>query len=187
MSAEKIIEQINKDSQKEINQILKDAEKEATSIIANAKEEAKKQVEKIHLDGKIQSENITKILVSKASQDIKREIMNAREEIIDECFLKAHHKLSTLSEQKYKNIVRNLMSDGQKKLSRNCTVKTSRPIDKQIAKDLGLEITGSVESSGGIILISGDGRIILDHTFDGILKREKDKIRIKVGKLLFSK
>ena len=186
MSAEKIIEQIKKDSQKEINQILKDAEKEAEIIIATAKEEAKKQVEKIQADGKIQSENITKIHVSKASQDMKREIMNAREKIIDECFVKAHHKLSTLSEQKYRNIVRKLMRDGQKKLSGDCTVKASRPIDKQIAKDLGLQISGSVESSGGIILMSNDGRILLDHTFDGILKREKEKIRIKVGKLLFS-
>jgi len=32
-----------------------------------------------------------------------------------------------------------------------------------------------------------DGKITLNHTFDGILKREKDKIRIKVGKMLFSK
>jgi len=186
MSAEKIIEQIKKDSQKEINQILKDAEKEAKIIIATAKEEATKQVEKISADGKIQSENITKIHVSKANQDMKREIMNAREKIIDECFVKAHHKLSTLSEQKYKNIVRKLMREGQKKLSGDCTVKTSRPIDKQIAKDLGLQISGSVESSSGIILMSNDGRIQLDHTFDGILKREKEKIRIKVGKLLFS-
>ncbi len=186
MSAEKIIDQIKKDSQKEINQILKDAEKEAEIIITSAKEEAKKQVEKIQTDGMIQSGNITKIHVSKANQDMKREIMNAREKIIDECFVKAHHKLSTLSEQKYKNIVRKLMFDGQKKLSGDCTVKTSRPIDKQIAKDLGLQITGSVESSGGIILMSNDGRISLDHTFDGILKREKEKIRIKVGKLLFS-
>ncbi len=186
MSAEKIIDQIKKDSQKEINKILKDAEKEAEIIITTAKEEAKKQVEKIQADGKIQSENITKINVSKAKQDMKREIMNAREKIIDECFVKAHHKLSTLSEQKYKNIVRKLMRDGQKKLSRGCTVMTSRPTDKQIAKDLGLQITGSVESSGGIILMSNDGRIQLDHTFDGILKREKEKIRIKVGKLLFS-
>jgi len=186
MSAEKIIEHIKKDSQKEINQILKDAEKEATSLIATAREEAKRQVEKINEDGKIQSENITKIHVSKATQDIKREIMNAREKIIDECFVKAHHKLSTLNEQNYKNVVKKLMIDGQKKLSGDCTVKTSRTIDKQIAKDLGIQITGSVESSGGIVLLSKDGRIQLDHTFDGILKREKQKIRIKVGKLLFS-
>ena len=186
MPAEKIIEQIKKDSQKEISQILKDAEKEAKHIIATAKEEAKKQVDKILADGKIQSENIVKILVSKANQDAKKEIMKAREKIIDECFVKAHHKLSTLDEQKYKNMVTKLMQDGRKKIGRDCTVITSRDIDKKIAEDLGIKITGSVESSGGVVLISSNGRITLDHTFDGILKREKDKIRIQVGRLLFS-
>ena len=112
--------------------------------------------------------------------------MKAREKIIDECFVKAHHKLSTLSEQKYKKIITKLMQDGLKKLGKDCTTITSRDIDKKIAKDLSIKVTGSVESSGGIILKSGNGRIILNHTFDGILKREKDKIRIKVGRLLFS-
>ena len=54
------------------------------------------------------------------------------------------------------------------------------------AKNLGLKITGNVDASGGIILTSGDGQITLDNTFDGILERKKDRIRIKVGKLLFS-
>ena len=113
--------------------------------------------------------------------------MNAREKIIDDCFIKAHHKLSTLDEKKYKEIVNFLMRDGSKKLGGKCTVIVSRDIDKKIAKNIGLEITGSVESSGGIILQSNDGKVTLDHTFAGILKREKDKIRIMVGKLLFSK
>jgi len=51
---------------------------------------------------------------------------------------------------------------------------------------LHLEVIGTIEASGGILLKSGNGRITLDHTFDGILKRERNQIRIKVGKLLFS-
>jgi V/A-type H+-transporting ATPase subunit E len=186
MSAEKIIEQVKKDSQQKINQIIKDAESKIKIIIATEKKEANRQAEKIQADGVIQSENIGKILISKANQDAKKRIMNVREKIIDECFVKAHHKLSTLSEQKYKNIVTKLMQDGYKKIDQDCTVIISREIDKKIAKDLGLKVTGSVECSGGIMLTSVDGRITLDNTFDGILKREKDKIRIKVGRLLFS-
>jgi vacuolar-type H+-ATPase subunit E/Vma4 len=62
----------------------------------------------------------------------------------------------------------------------------SKDEDKEIAKNLGLKVTGNVDASGGIILKSGDGQITLDNTFDGILERKKDRIRIKVGKLLFS-
>ena len=186
MSAEKIIEQIKKDSQNEVKQILKDAEKQASSILSDAKEEAKQESDKIIANGKKKSENIERILISKARQDAKKEVTQAREKIIEECFVKAHHKLSTFNEQKYKHIVTKLMKGGAEKLGGNCTVTTSRNIDKQIAQDLGLKVIGSVESSGGIILTTSDERITLDHTFDGILEREKDKIRIKVGKLLFS-
>jgi len=186
MSAEKIIEQIKKDSQDEVKQILKDAEKQASSILNDAKQEAKQESDKIIANGKKESENIKRILISKAHQDAKKEIMQAKGKIIDECFVKAHHELSIIDEQKYKRIVTKLMGDGAKKLGENCTVATSRAIDKQIAENIGLKVTGSVESSGGVILTASNRRITLDCTFDGILKREKDKIRIKVGKLLFS-
>lgn len=186
MSAEKIIQQIKKDSEKEVREILKKAENQVKDILELAKKEAKREAEKILIRGKDQSENIKEILVSKANQDIKKEIMNAREKIIDECFLKAHHKLSILKGKKYEELMKKLILDGRKKLGSNCTVFVSRDADKTIAKELGVSVGGNIESSGGILLKSADGRVTLDSTFDGILKREKDKIRIKVGKLLFS-
>jgi vacuolar-type H+-ATPase subunit E/Vma4 len=186
MTAEKIIEQIKKDSEKEIKQILNEAEKQAANIIKDVKKEAEQESQKILLEGKNQSENLSKILVSKANQESKKQMMQAQEEIIEECFIKAHHSLSTLNKIQYKNIVTKLIKNGVKKLGKQCTILISRDIDKEIAKDMGLKISGSVETSGGIVLKSADGKITLDHTFDGILKRKKNDIRIKVGTLLFS-
>lgn len=187
MTAEKIISRIKSDSEKEIKQILKEAEKQAEIIIKDAKEAAKKEADKISAEGKKQSDNIQKILTSKANQDIKRDIMNAREKLIEECFTKAHHKLSILEEAEYKKIVTRLIEDGYKKLDGKCEIIVSRDIDRKIAEDMGLKIAGKIETAGGVILKSIDGRITLDHTFDGIIKRKKDEIRRKIGKLLFSK
>ena len=186
MSAEKIINQIKKDSQIEINQIQKETEKQIKTIVGNAKQEAEVESEKILADGKKQSENIKKILVSKASQAVKRDMLKAKEKIIEECFVSAHHELSILPENKYKKIVTRLMKDGKQKLGGNCTVLVCRDVDKKIAEELGLSISGNIETCGGIKIKSDDGRITLDYTFDGTLHREKDEIRIKVGKLPFS-
>ena len=186
MTAEKIIERIKKDSEIEIQAILEEAERQASIIIKDAKKEAECEYEKMIADGKRHGENLKKILVSKASQDAKREAMKAREKIIEECFTKAYKKLSELNGEEYKKIVTYLIKEGLKKLNGGCLVIVSRNEDKEIAKNLGLEVTDNVEASGGIILKSGDGQITLDNTFDGILKRKKDRIRIKVGKLLFS-
>ncbi len=186
MTAEKIIERIKKDSEKEIKQILKEAEKQATQIINDSKKEAEQEAEKILQNGEKQSENIKKIQISKASQDTKRNIMNAREKIIEDCFTKAHHKLSTLSKAEYKKTVTKLTEEGLKKLGGRCNVIVSRSIDREIAKNMGLEVIRTVEKSGGVILRSIDGKITLDNTFDGVIKRKKDEIRRKVGTVLFS-
>ncbi|UCD14530.1 MAG: V-type ATP synthase subunit E [Thermoplasmatales archaeon] len=185
MTAEKIIERIKKDSEKEIKQMLKEAENQASSIINDAKKEAEQESKKILSDGKQQSENVKKIILSKVNQEAKREIMNVREKIIEECFTKAHHKLSTLDEAEYKKIVTKLMDDGRKKLEGKCDIVVSRNIDRKIAENKGLNVIGRVETAGGIIIKSSDGRITLDHTFDGILKRKKYEIRRKVGRLLY--
>jgi vacuolar-type H+-ATPase subunit E/Vma4 len=186
MTAEKIIEQIKKDTEKEVKNINQEAEKQAKAIIESAKKHAKIEADKILTSGIDQSENLKKILLSKANQDVKKEIMNAKEKIIENCFTKAHHELSILKGERYERIVRKLIKDGQEKLGRKCIVLITRDVDKKIAIDLGINVVGTIESSGGIILKSADEKIILNHTFDGILKREKDKIRIKVGSLLFS-
>jgi len=186
MTAEKIIEQIEKDTDLEISKIKKDAEDQAKNIIINAKKESEEEIKKILSLGKIKSENIKKIKISKANQDIKREIMNAREKVIKKCFSKAHHELSILKGKNYEKIVKKLVKDGTKKISRKCLLLISRAADKTIAEDLGLSVVGRVEKTGGVIIKSVDGKVTLDYTFDGILEREKGKIRRKVGKILFS-
>jgi vacuolar-type H+-ATPase subunit E/Vma4 len=186
MTAEKIIEQIKKDTDIEVNNIKKDAEQQAKIIISNAKRESEEEVKKILSENKIKSENVKKIHISKANQDIKREIMNAREQVIEQCFSKAHHELSILKGKSYEKIVKNLIKDGMKKLGGKCSIITSRAADKIIAKELKLSVVGRVEKTGGVIIKSVDGKVTLDYTFDGILEREKGKIRRKVGKILFS-
>jgi vacuolar-type H+-ATPase subunit E/Vma4 len=186
MSEEKIIEQIKKDSQKIKKQILKEAEIQASDIIKESTDKAKKEAEKMILNGHKQSESIKKILISKANQDAKSRSIIAKETIIEKCFEKAQIKLSKLGKKEYEILVTKLIKQGSKKLGDNCTVKISKDIDKTIVKKLGMKVTDKVYATGGIILTSSNGKIILDNTFDGILGREKDRIRIKVGKLLFS-
>jgi len=186
MPAEKIIEQIKKDSQKKVEQILKEAERQATDIVNDAIKKAKKESEEILSNGEKQSESIKKILISKANQDAKRKITKAKETIIKECFEKAQHKLTDIGDREYEKLATKLISEGSEKLGGNCTVQTSRNVDKKVAKKLGIKATGKIEATGGIILTSSNGKITLDNTFEGILRREKERIRIKVGKLLFT-
>ena len=113
--------------------------------------------------------------------------MNAREKVIEDCFVKAHQKLSMIKGKEYEDTVTKYVQTGVKKLGKDCSVLNSRQEDKKIIEKQGLKPAGTIEASGGVKLVSKDGRITLDYTFDGILKRDKNKIRNNVGRLLFSK
>ena len=179
MSVEKIIEQINLDTQKEINQILKEADIQANKIIKDSVTKSEIQSKEIILNGK-------KIIISKENQNAKKTVTITREEIIESCFEKAHHKLKQLNVKDYEKLVNKLIREGIKKIGDESSIKITNDIDKKIAKKFGLKMIGKTDSIGGVIIISKDGKITLDNTIEGIIKREKDRIRIKIGKILFS-
>ena len=186
MSVEKIIQQINNDAESEIRKIIRDAEQQAKHIIEHAREEAEAESINIKLDGKKQSENTKKVLVAKAKQEIKHEIMNAKEKIIEESFLLVYSRLSKINEEQYKKIITKLMEKTKIKIGEDCKLLVSRDIDKTIAKNLGLDVLGTIDAIGGFVATSSDKRIKLNNTFEGIIDRNKDKLRVKVGKILFS-
>jgi vacuolar-type H+-ATPase subunit E/Vma4 len=187
MSAEKIIEQIQKDAEKEIKQIQKEVDEETKKILEIAKKQANIEAEKILENSKKQAENTKRIIISKENQNVKREIMSEKEKIIEDCFVKAQHNLSEIKGKEYEETIKKYIDRGLKKLGKDCIVLTSRAEDKKIIENAGLKSTVTIKASGGIKLVSKDGQRTLDYTFEGIIKRNKHKIRNKVGILLFSK
>lgn len=186
MSAEKIIEQIKNDSTKEIKKIQKEKDNEIKNIIESAKKQGKIEAEEIIKNGEKQAQNHKKILISQVNQDSKRKIMNAKEEVINKCFKKAQEKLSKIEKKDYQKIIEVLINKGKKRISGKIKVYISRESDKKFVEKIGLKLAGKIESIGGIILTSDDSKITIDNTFEGILKREKEEIRNKIGKMLFS-
>ncbi|MFO7677062.1 MAG: V-type ATP synthase subunit E [Thermoplasmatota archaeon] len=187
MTAEKIIQKIRSDAQQKSKVIADDADKKVKEIQTQAKKEADEQAKQILSEGKIQAENAKKILLTKTEQESKRSVMNEKEDIISQCFSQAMAELSHLSEKKHKEIVSGFLKKGIAKLGTNCEVIVSKPYLKEVAKKQDLNVSGSINAIGGVVIRSGDGTSTLDYTFESIVKRKKASIRVEVGKLLFSK
>lgn len=185
MSAEKIIQQIKKDSDKQIQAIQKEAEQQGEQIRTTILSKAQQEAEKIREQGKIFSENKKKILISQTVQDLRRTIMKTKEDIIENCFTQAQKQITQLPEPQYNKIVTTFIQNGKRKLGNDCTIYTSRDIDKKLAEQHNLHVKGTIPASGGVMLQSADGKISIDNTFDGILKRKKEEIRVQIGKLIF--
>ena len=185
MSAETIVTKIKKDAEQKANQIKKEAEQQATTIKENATQHAQQKAKEIIDKGKQQAENRKKIIISQARQEAKREELQAKEEIIETCFQQALEKLQHLSQSEYKKIVKQLINQGKKAIPGSCTIKISNDLDKKIAKEQNIPVSGKTDASGGIILVAKNGSVTIDNTFEGILSREKQQIRVKIGTLLF--
>jgi len=186
MSAENLIKRIRDDAQQQIKQIKKDADQQVQSRLDQAKLKAKQDAEHLIEQAKKDVENTKRILVSQAEQQAKRATMNTREELIEHSFEQAQQKLQQLKGKQYESFLKTLIEQAKKQLGTTMQVWVTREQDKKLVKDLGGTVKGIIEGSGGLLLQSKDGYITLDNTFEGILRRKKQEIRIHVGKLLFS-
>jgi V/A-type H+-transporting ATPase subunit E len=185
MSTEKIIKRIQTDAQAQQQQLLTNAETQSRLIIKEAKTQIEKEAKSLLQNGQLDSENTKKIMISKAIQEVKRDMMNAREEIIEQCFTQALEKLASLPDDQYKKLILSYLRTGTSRLGTHFSIKPSRPLDTDIAKQQGIPVQDGMQSIGGIILQSPDGKITIDNSFESILDRKKDELRIHVGKLLF--
>jgi vacuolar-type H+-ATPase subunit E/Vma4 len=186
MSVEAIIKQIQHDAEKEKKRIEKETQKKIDEITSTLKQETDEMKQGILEKGHQEIENIKRIEIAKAHQMEKRLILQAKEHLIDTCFEHALQHLKDLDGDSYSKMVETLITNGAKKINGDFTIKQSRPIDETIVKHHEITISGTVEASGGIILISKDHSRTIDNTFEGILKRKKQDIRVEVGSILFN-
>lgn len=186
MATEDIIKKIKSDAKKEAMRIKKDAEKEAASILKTKEQEINDYIAKLKKKGEQQAEIQKKIEISQADQETKRALMQVKETIIEDCFNEAHTHLSNLDKKTYEKTIRALIKQGKDQINGSCIIYPSKDIDKHIAKEFKLSVGKTINATGGILLQSKEGHITIDNTFEGIIKRKKETIRIKVGTLLFS-
>ena len=140
---------------------------------------------RITTQGVKEAENLKKIEISKANQEAKRKQMQTKEKLIDTCFQDAIQNLKELDDIQYEKIIIKLIEKGREQINDAFYIQSSKPLDKKIAEKQKITVKGTIDASGGIRLISEKGTITIDNTFEGILTRKKQEIRVHVGNILF--
>ena len=186
MGIEAIISKIEEDSNREAERILSEAKKEVKRKIKEAERKAKDDGDKILLRAEREIENWKKSQIAKIKQQIKKQILNKKEEVITESFDRAKETLKKLSGEGYRSIIKNLIEIGIRDVGRDCIVAPSRDEDIAVARELGINVSNKrINAIGGVIIKSEDGKITIDNTFEAIIERKKEDIRSEIGKLLF--
>ena len=184
MALENLLQKIKEEAKEEIDEIIGRAEKEAAEIIEETKEKGKKEAEKIKTQGEKEAKRVKEKILAAARRKARMEITNAKEELIQLCMEAIKEKLSKLDSKKYQKIVESMIKDAMKEL-KDFYIIATRKEDKKIAEKLGIEVKGEKKGIGGVIIKTKDGSKEMDLTFDFLLERKEEEIRIMIAKKLF--
>ncbi len=182
MGLEAIVEEIKAKGKAEADKISKEAKKEASQIIADAQSRAEKITETKTEAVAAEIERLKQQELSSANLEVKRELLNARKEVLDLVYEKAEDKISKFPPEKNEELLKAII---EKNEAGNSKIY-SRSEDKAAVKKLTkLKHAGEIDCIGGVVIENEDGTIYLDFKYDTILKDASEKSLKQVSDILF--
>ncbi|MBN1572020.1 MAG: hypothetical protein JW984_02365 [Deltaproteobacteria bacterium] len=180
--------------------IIQSAEETKKKIMEDAKSRAKENSDRIIHTGKQLGEKEKQKLLSTAEMEVKKIVLNSKETLIEETFRRARQEFNELKKtKKYKDIlIKQVESSIAELEGKEFTVDVyegeglalTNEIVQRIAKNTkkkGLKITLNEvsEDMGGVIVREKGGKVSIDNTFDSILDRKRNEIRVRISEILF--
>jgi len=187
MTIDKIIQKIKAETAVNVDKILKDAQKTTKEMKLKAKKELTEQLEKIRDDGEKRITIMRNIHLSEARRASSRNILNAKEELIETSFAQAREQLRTLTGQEYRDIMTRLIKESLALIGDTGVATLTREEDKAILSSFpNITVKPKLAPGlGGLIIESKDGKLVVDNTFEAILNRHREDIRTEVANILY--
>jgi len=198
-----MVEDIIGDAKIEANKFLTEAKEQIKEILEKGKTTAEKEKEEIIETEAKQIKELEKQQISSINLKARREILQKKEEEINQVFNLAKEELKKFPKKEvYKKVLQTLIIEAGMVIGGGNIVVKTRKEDKNILTDLtGLakEITkvsgnkstlkvskDSIHSIGGVIIQLEDESITIDNTFEARLEQKYRTIRTEVARKLFT-
>lgn len=190
---EKILSQIQQESDDRCREIRENADKEAEKIINEAKEQADALLAQRKASADKRAELIVSSAHSSAALTRNREVLKEKLDIIDDILRRSLEVIKALPKKEYFEILKELIyknarqGEGELRLSKEDTAKLpSNFIDSvnNSLKGSKVKLGKSADIDSGFILVYGD--IDVNCSFDAIAAEKKDELRDTLNKLLFN-
>src|SRR2546426_497215 len=176
----------------EIDRILGEARVQAERVVAEATRQAQEYLaaQRQQLEAERQAAKVRAL--SAAQVRASALVLQAKDEALHEVLSVAEEELARVQQDKvrYGPILRGLIREASGALSGRMTVETNpKDLDlvKQAVRDLKLdaEVKAADDISGGVRLISDDGRFIVENTLTSRLDRVKTLMAPEIAALLW--
>ncbi len=191
MSSE-LIAILEKEAAGEIDRILGEARTQAEQTLAQARQEAQEYLttQRQQLEAERKAAQVRAL--SAAQVRASALVLQAKDEALHEVFSVAAAELARVQQDKarYGPTLRGLIREASGALSGRITVEANpRDLDlvKQAVRDLKLdaEVKAAGDISGGVRLISDDGRFLVENTLTSRVERLKTLMAPEIAALLW--
>ena len=189
---EKILSQIEYESNDRCRRIIEDANKKAQKIIENAQNEAQTILEDSEKETAKKLDSIKQSAVSSAELSKSKILLKAKLEIIDDMLKKSLDEIKNLPAEEYFDIIKPLIirnarnGNGVLRLSQKDLNRLPDGFVDSLCSELGeksVTLGESVDIDGGFLLVYGD--IDINCSFDAIAMEKRDELKDSLNALLF--
>lgn len=191
---EKIIRQLRTDSQSEIDKILAEAKIQANTITADFAHRAQQETAEMISRGEDAAAQHEERLIAMAAAEGRKEILAVKQNILDQAFSLALHRLCHLSDEEYIAVLVKLTisasSTGTEQLifSPKDRARVGKAVVTAANKALPkgrLTLSAQTRSMhGGVVLSLGESEV--NCMFETLIHLQRSKIANQVAQMLFA-
>ncbi|MEN8906880.1 MAG: V-type ATP synthase subunit E [Clostridiales bacterium] len=196
---DKINERILSEGKKIANNTIEDANKEVKKIISEALELAKEKKESIIAEAEKEAKLTENRIISGANMDSKKDLLVAKQSLIDESFEDALKKMCDFGLDRYQKILEQLilnsvetgnesiiLNERDKKRFKNSFIVNINKKLKSSGKNGEIKISDkSADIKAGVIISQND--IEINCSFESLIRMKKETIEPEIYNIFFNK
>lgn len=195
---EKIKSKILEDAQNKSTQILEQAKQQAEEIKNDALKESESKRAEILEKGEAEGKETYRRMLSMAGLEGRKEILKAKQDVVEEAFTSAMEKLRSLPDEDYQKLIEDMAVAAAKNECGEILLseKDRKRLNDDFLKNINVRIASkgenaefvmsddNIKTSGGFILRYGEMEI--NSTFEIMFEMLKPEIENDVVDILFS-
>lgn len=182
MGLDTIVNDILEKARAESETILSEAKAKAERIIAEAEEKSSKYREEQEDAVRREVERLRQQEISAAKLEVKRAILNARKDLLDEVYRRAVERLQNLPVDKQSRMLEAIL---EKHASPGDRIYSNERDKLLITSISNHEYAGTIDCIGGVVIESSDGNTRLDYTYDTLLRDVNEASLKQISEILF--
>ena len=185
MAIEDVIARITQSANDKKSEILREAEQEKNKIMSEWQKNAADFYEIERRKAEHDADNEKRSIVLARRLELRKELLSAKQKIIDDALQKAFEKMTKMPEKEYQSFLEKLMKETAAGGEEVLCKKEDQSLLEKVIKSSGKKVTLSKETreiSGGFIL--KNGKIETNVSLETLFETKRNDLEQEVGKLL---